>query len=363
MPEIMNEQNNTNGPEANQQNGLVPERIKSLPHPILVACLLLLVATTGLVANEIYRPHTSFKNAKSVEIPSGIGSRKIAELLKNEGVIRSKWGFVFYISLKGKASLLKPGSYLFSRQTIPEIVRDLMRGGTNERVITIPEGWSTKDIAEYFEREGVIPRNEFLKISGGQHPVLTIDRFDFLKDQPRDAGLEGYLFPDTYRVFKDAKLEDIIVKMLENFGRKITPELREETARQNKTLFEIITMASLIEKEVVTDEDRALVSGILWKRLSLGIGLQVDATIIYITGKKSTRVSREETQIDSLYNTYKYRGLPVGPIANPGLSAIRAAIYPKESPYLYYLSAPDGRTIFSQTLDEHNEAKAKYLTR
>jgi UPF0755 protein len=103
------------------------------------------------------------------------------------------------------------------------------------------------------------------------------------------------------------------------------------------------------------------VSGILWKRLENNIGLQVDATIAYITGRRSTKISLEETRIDSLYNTYKYRGLPPGPIANPGLSAIKAAIYPKESPFIYYLSAPEGKTIFSKTLEEHNKAKAKYL--
>jgi len=120
-------------------------------------------------------------------------------------------------------------------------------------------------------------------------------------------------------------------------------------------------MASLLEKEVKTKEEKELVSGILWKRIESGIPLQVDATIIYITDKKTNKVSYEETQINSFYNTYKYRGLPKGPISNPGLDSILAALYPKESDYWYYLSTPNGQTIFSHTLEEHNIAKAKYL--
>ena len=156
--------------------------------------------------------------------------------------------------------------------------------------------------------------------------------------------------------------------MVRNFDAKVTQEVRDAIAGQQKSIFEIVIMASLIEKEVSSEEDRALVSGILWKRISLGMPLQVDATIAYIKNQESRiknqrdgKISLEDTKIDSPYNTYRYRGLPRGPIANPGLSAIRAAVFPRSSPYLYYLSTPDGRTIFSRTLEEHNAAKEKYL--
>lgn len=339
-----------------------PKLQKKILGMALVFSLLFLV----LVANEIYRPHTAFSDSKSVEVPAGLGSRKIAELLKKEGVIRSKWTFVIYVSLKGQATSLKPGTYAFGRYTIPEIVRDLVQGGPSERTITIPEGWSLKDIGEYFEKENIFSGADFRTAAKSQK---WQEEFDFLKDKPTISSLEGYLFPDTYRIFQNADAEEVIIKMLNNFGRKLSSELRAEISRQQKTIFEIVIMASLIEKEVSSDEDRALVSGVLWKRLEKGIGLQVDATITYIlaqrqkTKDQSGRISIEDTKIDSPYNTYKYRGLPKGPIANPGLSAIKAAIYPKDSPYLYYLSAPDGRTIFSKTLDEHNLAKAKYLTK
>lgn len=316
----------------------------------------------SVLAYEIYLPHTSFADSKKVIIDTGLGSRKIGELLKKEGIINSKWTFVLYTILTNRVSLLKPGEYIFfNTTTIPEITLDLVTGVNTERLILIPEGWQIENIAAYLEKEKIMYRNNFLKFVNKKDPAYFRNNFTFLYDKPETAGLEGYLFPDTYRVLKTYSPETLIIKMLENFDKKLTPELRQEISKQGKTIFEIITMASLIEKEVVSDEDRAIVSGILWKRLEHNIPLQVDATIIYITGKRAARISREDMQIDSPYNTYKYKGLPKGPIANPGISSIRAAIFPQESPYLYYLSAPDGRTIFSRTLEEHNEAKRKYL--
>lgn len=316
----------------------------------------------GALSYEIYIPQTSFNGKKTINIGEGLGLRKIGEALRKEGVIRSKWLFVSYATFKGVASSLKPGIYVFfADAALPEITRDLVEGTNLEKTVTIPEGWTAKTIATALEREGIIPINDFLMLTGAENAARLAPQFQFLKDKPAEAGLEGYLFPDTYRFHQRAPAEEIISKMLANFDRKLSPELRQEAERQDKTLFEIIVLASLIEKEVISEEDRALVSGILRERLRLDIPLQTDATITFITGKKSAKVSIEETRIDSPYNTYKYKGLPKGPIANPGISAIRAAIYPQKSPYLYYLSTPDGRTIFSGTLEEHNTAKANHL--
>lgn len=322
----------------------------------------------GIFVNEIYLPHTAFSGSKSVEIHQGFGSRKIAELLKKKGIIRSKWAFIIYATLSGSSSKLKPGSYIFShKDSIPIIVEALVQGGYNERLITIPEGWTSREIAEYLDKEGIVSWQDFLRVV--QHRELNnFVQLPVLNTKDAEGGLEGYLFPDTYRIFANSKPKDIVVKMLENFNRKVTPELRKEIERQGKTLHEIIIMASLIEKEIPHEEDRPIVAGILWKRLKIGMALQVDATITYIKKTQNPKlktqnshVSLEDIKIDSPYNTYKYPGLPPGPIANPGLSAIKAAIYPKESPYLFYLSKPNGETVFSKTLEEHNAAKAKYL--
>ena len=182
-----------------------------------------------------------------------------------------------------------------------------------------------------------------------------------MSELPETASLEGYLFPDTYEISEGESPEDIIKNILVNFEKKITRELKEAIALKNKSVFEIITMASMIEKEVKTINDKKIVSGILWKRLEDGMPLQVDATINYITGKNHKSALLADLKINSPYNTYKYQGLPLGPISNPGIDSILAAIYPTESKYWYYLSADSGKTIFSKTLKEHNAAIAKYL--
>ena len=326
----------------------------------------------------LFTPRTSFTGSKTIEIYKGDGSRAIAENLKENGFIKSKWFFVFYVAMTGNASELKPGSFVFSaKSTIPQIVNELSYGGREEQVITILEGWNIDDITEYFEKENVSSASDFYIIARGKNSESwqkLVSLFPFLSEVPQTSELEGYLFPDTYRIYKNASAEEIIIKMLENFEKKVSPELQLEIARQEKSLFEIIIMASLIEKEVISVEDRALVSGILWKRLELGIGLNVDATINYIkqhetcdmrqglcNEKPTIKISIDDTKIESPYNTYKHRGLPPGPISNPGLSAIKSAIYPKKSEYLYYLSRSDGQTVFSPTLEEHNIAKARYL--
>lgn len=343
-----------------RKQGLIPASF-----PVVFGCTLAL--TTLLFLSEVYRPHASSQGVKTIEIAPGMGSRAIGGVLKTEGVIRSKWTFITYVSLRGHASSLKPGAYEFTNQTIPDIARLLVAGGGDEKNIIIPEGWSGREIAEFLGRENTPAGTDFKDRIMAEAAADRISRFPILTDKPKDAGLEGYLFPDTYRISKRTSADELVEKMLQNFERKLAPAMREESRRQNRSIFELVTMASLIEKEVVSQQDRELVSGILWKRLELEIPLQVDATVVYIKRERGERVvppgrvSTQDTKIRSPYNTYLNRGLPRGPIANPGLSALQAALNPQSSPYLYYLSAADGKTIFSRTLEEHNRAKAKYL--
>ena len=264
-------------------------------------------------------------------VEEGQGLFQIAENLGKEGLIKNKFFFDFYAFLKGAQEKLQAGKYSLSpAMSVAEIARKIVSGDIAKMVVTIPEGWTQKQIEE---RLG-------LKLPG--------------------ENLEGFLFPDTYQFPLGVSGEEVVKKMRDNFEKKLAP-YQNEISGAGLTLFEVVTMASLLEKEVKTKEDRELVSGILWKRLENNIPLQVDATITYITGQKTTKISREETQIDSPYNTYKYLGLPKGPICNPGLESIIASLYPKDSDYWYYLSNPDGETIFSKTLEEHNYAKSKYL--
>ena len=265
-------------------------------------------------------------------VKKGEGAKEISINLKEQGLIRYSSFFRAYALIENKAEELKAGEYELSpSMNILEIINKLASGDRIKKMITIIEGWTVKDIANYLEVEEL------------------------------DPNLEGYFFPDTYEISPEDGIEEIIEKMFDNFNKKMSLELIEEIASQEKTIHEIVIMASLIEKEVKTFEDKKIVSGILWKRIEAGMPLQVDATIIYITGKKSTKILQEELEIDSPYNTYRYKGLPFGPICNPGMESILAAIYPESSEYWFYLSTPEGETIFSKSLKEHSEARAKYL--
>ncbi len=288
-------------------------------------------------------------------------------------VIKDRFSFNLYVFLKGGAGRLQAGEYAFNpSMSIARIADKIISGDVAKETILIPEGWNLKDIAWYLENKGMFQAEELFELVG--FPLIDYSHnsdlselkdfssdHDFLTDKPKNIGLEGYLFPDTYEIKRNSSLEEIVRKILDNFGKKLSGELREEIKRQEKTIFEIITIASLIEKEVKTPEEKKIVSGILWKRLKNKIPLQVDATINYITGKKTTKVLIQETKIDSPYNTYKYGGLPLGPICNPGIESIISALYPESSEYSYYLSTSEGETLFSKTLEEHNLKKAQYL--
>ena len=170
------------------------------------------------------------------------------------------------------------------------------------------------------------------------------------------------MFPDTYRIYIDADLDDIIRKMLGNFDGKLTAKMREDISKQGKTIYEIVTMASLIEKEVRTEKDMKIVSGIFWNRIKNGQALQSCASLAYILGVNKAQYTTEDTKIISPYNTYQNPGLPPGPISNPGIQAIKAAIYPTDTDYNYFLTNPaNGETIFSKTFNEHIKNKNKYL--
>ena len=295
-------------------------------------------------------------------INKGQGVREIGNNLARANLIRYSFFFKIYLYFNKQGRSLKAGDYELSKSlTMSEIVSKIVAGDVIKKTITIIEGWDIGDISEYLEKEKIAMIEATLDFDNKEQRESYFSKsFSFLADKPKNNGLEGYLFPDTYSYSIEDKLEDIIKRMLSNFD-KMTKDLRAEISSQRKTVFEIIIMASMLEKEVKTLEDKKMVAGVLFNRLEIGMPLQVDSTITYITKKNTTAILKEELEIDSLYNTYKYRGLPYGPISNPGIESIKAAIYPTENNYLYYLSTKEGETIFSKTLQEHNQAINKYL--
>ncbi len=246
--------------------------------------------------------------------------------------------------------------------------------------LTLLEGWSVADIDEYLVKKDVSKKGQFVQAQKN----FDAYPYSILSFRPKKADLEGFLFPDTYQIY-DPKTQkntgsslvdtntQLIVKMLDNFQNKFTPQMREQAAKQKMSVYEIVTLASIIEKETgragvgekVTGElsdERKVVAGIFYNRLKTGQPLQSDATINYITEKKSPSVSAADLAIDSPYNTYKYAGLPLGPIANPSLSSIVAALYPQTTDYQYFLTDPvTHKAIFAKTYGEHLKNKAKYL--
>jgi UPF0755 protein len=259
---------------------------------------------------------------------------------------------------------------------LKEIVTRLSlgKGQADEVQLTFTEGEMAKDYAVQLKAAGIAGASDFLDVTQNFSKVAS---YTFLADKPANAGLEGYLFPDTYRFSKNDAAAGIVGKMLSNFDSKLTPELRAKIFAAHRTVFEIVTLASIIEGEVgrnvetgarLSDEDaakiqteRKLVAGVFYNRLKIGMPLQSDATLAYATGVKKFRLSESDLKSTSPYNTYAYSGLPPGPINNPGLDAILAAIEPAETDYLYFLSKPDGEAVFAKTLSEHNANKAKYL--
>jgi len=246
-----------------------------------------------------------------------------------------------------------------------------------EMNITIIPGWNLRDIAADWVKKGIIKSPEELynlvgqpaynyKANGRVAPILEFAdvsgtaQFPLLGENPAGVSYEGFIFPDTYRVYADAKPMEILRKIFSNLEEKITPAMRAEIARQGKSFYEILTMASVVQKEAPAGE-MGKVADIFWRRLKQNWALQSCATINYITGKNDPAASAKDRAIDSLFNTYKYPGLPLGAISNPGIEAIKAVIYPENNNYWYFMAGTDGVTHYARTLDEHNANVAKYL--
>ncbi len=311
----------------------------------------------------INKPYNTNNNTrKEFTIENGDSVQEIAANLQSDNLISEMDLFKFYVWQKKISGKLQAGNYELSpSMPIPEIA-NLFIGGkikSNKISITIPEGFSNKEIDARFTENGLIEKESFTNFNKAGNPNFLT--YDFLQDKPENTGLQGYCFPDTYEYYKNSTIENITKKMLDNFNKKLSQELREEIRKQNKSIFETLILASIIEKEAGFAEDMGKVSSVFHNRLEIDHPLESDATINYITGSGRSKSTYEDLKIDSPYNTYKYAGLPPAPICNPGLDAIKAAIYPEETDYFFFLTPPDRKAIFSETYAEHLKNKSKYL--
>lgn len=313
----------------------------------------------------INKPHNANSDTKKeFVINSGDSVQRIALNLQNESLINKTDFFKFYVWQKKIGDKLQAGNYELSpAMSIPEIANLFTAGKIrfDEILITIPEGFLNKEIDERLASNSLIKKGKFIEFDTNNNLGLLAYEYEFLKDKPSNFGLQGYYFPDTYFYYQDSSIENIIEKMLFNFDKKLTPDLRDEIKKQNKSIFETLILASIIEKEAGFAEDMKKVSSVFHNRLEIDYLLESDATINYITESGRSKSTYEDLKIDSPYNTYKYAGLPPAPICNPGLNAIEAAIYPEETDYFFFLTSADKKTIFSKTYAEHLKNQIKYL--
>ncbi len=291
-----------------------------------------------------------------ITIASGADAPSVADLLERNGLIDSATGYLFYAAIDSSANRPKPGTYAFRPGTnYRSLARTLVIGPEREEVvITLIEGWNLVDDARALETHGVDP-NAFLDAAR----VNSWKRnAPFLEPLKNGTSLEGYLFPDTYRVWKDQLPEGLIAKQLAAFGTRAT-SIADDAKMQGRTLHDVVILASIVEKEVANPHDRKIVAGIFWNRLRIGMALQSDATVNYVTNAGRTRPTLDDLAIVSPYNTYKNRGLPPGPISNPGADALDAALHPAETEYQYFLTDADGKTYFAKTFEEHQRNRQR----
>lgn len=329
---------------------------------LAIIALAVIVGCFFYFYNQIYLAKGTATAEQKVLIEKGDNAMVVGEKLSKAGVITGKFYLTYYLWKNGQLHNLVAGVYVFSPGLkIPEVARIITGGevAPTSIPVTFPEGWTIKQMSARLDANG-FSGEEFLSIANNPSQELR-GSYKFLSEIPKGKSLEGYLFPDTYYFAKDASAQDIVEKMLKNFDMKITDTMRSDISSQNKSLYDIITMASIVEGEVKTDEDRKIVAGLFWNRLQVGQALGSDATLEYALGTNKIQHSLAETMTNSPYNTYRNKGLPPGPVSNPGISAIEASIYPENTQYNYFLSDPKtGKTIFSKTFEEHVANKAKY---
>ncbi|MEW6620068.1 MAG: endolytic transglycosylase MltG [bacterium] len=322
---------------------------------ILLFILTIILVLPIIVFYQIYVPvNKSSSVIKTVNIRKGIGLKEITKVLRAEGVIRDALVFEWLIRVIKFADKIKAGEYeLTPAMNMPEIISKLVRGDCLKTCFAVPEGYNIFQIADLLAKKGFVNRERFIQITKDEKFIFNLGIYA--------QSLEGYLFPETYYILKGTTEEEIIRLMVSQLNKVITSEDKDQASQIGLSFHRVLTLASIIEKETKAVSERHLISAVFHNRLKTGMPLKSDPTVIYALGERfNGNLKKEDLKIDSPYNTYRYKGLPPGPIANPGLSAIKSALYPARVDYLYFVSMNNGMHKFSTTLKEHNEAVLKY---
>jgi UPF0755 protein len=291
--------------------------------------------------------------ARIIEIPAHLGVLDIARRLDKADIIRSPFGFALLAFAQGKARSLKAGEYEVPQGANTFAVLSLLEGGkVLYHPVLLREGFTLAELARAIEAEGLARADDVIRVG---HDPLFLRALEI-----PGASVEGYLFPDTYQFAKGVTPEEMLARMVMKMRAQLTPDLLNTARELGLSVHQLLTLASIVEREAVDPKELSLISAVFWNRLKLDMPLQADPTVQYATGKGRQALTRNDLLVDHPYNTYRRAGLPPGPIANPGLPAIRAAAHPARVNYLYFVALDDRRHQFSQSLNDHNEAVARY---
>lgn len=331
------------------------------------ACCIGIVIATALLAIFLGRGAAAIFFAKgnldaepvkfTVEIGENVSS--VSSKLEELGLLEADNWFKWYGRITGKAKSIKAGEFsIYPGMSISSLYETLGEGRSAEKEVTIIEGWSISDIDQMLVDRGIAREGEVDLIVNDKD---FRSEFAFLHEVPAGIDIEGYIFPETYRVFAYASARDVLRKSLLTFESRVYREYEQEIASSPRSLFEIVTIASILEREVSGLEDKKKIADLIERRLELGMPLQMDSTVNYVTGKNHPGILLADRDVESPYNTYKYSGLPIGPISNPGIESIQAVLDPSPNPYLFFLTTPEGEVIYARTNDEHVRNKNRYL--
>lgn len=326
--------------------------------------VLVVLGVLGLVAFASYiyiGMQPSDKKSKElveIDIPIGTSVHGIASILEDHELIRNDLIFYYYTRFRSENDF-QAGTYFMEKGLEHDTIIERLKSGkvyVDSQKAVIPEGLKITEMAELLEEKGLVDKERFLKVAN----ETNFTDISFMSEIPesvpaRENRLEGYLFPETYNIRESATEEDVVEMMLLQLEKELKDEWLTEMKRKGMTLNEVMTLASIIERETVSPEERKKVSGVYHNRLETGMKLQADATVQYALGEHTERVLYKDLEVDNPYNTYVYAGLPPGPIAVPGRASIEAAIFPDEHNFFYYVTKKDGTNehYFSETYDEH----------
>ena len=323
---------------------------KALRYILILAIVGVLIVGGGLGALYLI-PNTFAQDdgTQVLVIEKGQTGSEIADMLFERGLIRSTQGFKLWLYLSGTNDKLQTGHYQIpNKVTVRELISLLQEGHVESIRVTIPEGYTVGDIAIVLEKNQIMKAKDFLA------EAKTYVPYPYMKGtKPATYPVEGFLFPSTYEIPVGATPRDVIQMMADEMNRYLTPAVKKQIQAQHMSIHDFVTLASIVERESLFDADRPTIAGVFKKRLAHGIPLQSDATISYVLGYAKENVTIGDTQLQSPYNTYVSKGLPPGPIANPGKKSLDAVLYSENTDYLYFVADKEGHNHFSKTYEEH----------